>query len=243
MNEDALRLFASLPQQGPGSSADSLAMLKLVQDQLPSAPVVADFGCGTGRLTLLLASHLPDARITAVDAAEIFISELQQTLEERGLTDRVTAVVGEMKTPDMEPGSLDLIWSEGAVYAVGFGAALKAWRPVLKPGGFCIVSECEWLNGDRSAAVSAYWAENYPQMGDRSTNSWTAEDAGFEVVATHTLSNEGWQAYYDGIEAALNSEAGQELGPEFAAVLRQELTIWQASGGSYGYGFYVLRAR
>ena len=41
--------------------------------------------------------------------------------------------------------SLDLIWSEGAIYNMGFGKGIEAWRPFLRSGGVLAVSEITWL--------------------------------------------------------------------------------------------------
>ncbi|MGE5484827.1 MAG: hypothetical protein ACM3X4_07420 [Ignavibacteriales bacterium] len=39
------------------------------------------------------------------------------------------------------PESFDLIWSEGAIYIMGFGNGLTAWKPLLRRGGYVVVSE------------------------------------------------------------------------------------------------------
>ena len=36
---------------------------------------------------------------------------------------------------------LDLIWSEGAIYNIGFERGLKEWKEFLKPGGYVAISE------------------------------------------------------------------------------------------------------
>ena len=52
---------------------------------------------------------------------------------------------GDMRQLDFEPASFDLIWCEGAAYIMGVEAALRAWRPLLKPGGRLALSEAAWL--------------------------------------------------------------------------------------------------
>ena len=38
-------------------------------------------------------------------------------------------------------GSFDLIWSEGAIYNVGFRRGLELWRPLLRPRGCHAVTD------------------------------------------------------------------------------------------------------
>lgn len=242
MDDVIFRLFASLAQQGPGSPEDSMAVLQLIRSALPPAPQIADFGCGTGRSSLALAKALPDAGITAIDAVPVFVLKLQQTLEKTGLASNIRPLAGEMLASGIQPAGLDLVWSEGAAYAVGFETALRAWKPLLRTGGFAVVSECEWLSKQRSPDAVAFWRASYPQMGDCQSNTIIAENAGFQVMATHVLSDRGWQLYYDALGEALQGKDGQRAAPEFVRGVEAEIALWQACRGSYGYRFYVLRA-
>jgi serine/threonine-protein kinase HipA len=231
--------YAALPQQGPGRDSETLAVLRRIADQLPPKPLVADLGCGTGRTTLALAEVLPSAQITAVDFSEIFCRHLRDELAARGLTERVHVEVADMAVPPIAPDSLDLIWSEGAAYSIGFENALKVWRPLLKADGLAVISECTWLSGSPPAEIAEFWAAAYPAMGTREENVARAIGAGYEVVKTRTLSLAGWSAYYDPITKAAGKAA--HLGPAFIAELEREMAIFAASAGSYGYVFYVLK--
>ena len=69
-----------------------------------------------------------------------------------------------MRQLEFAPGSFDLIWSEGAIYNIGFRAGLEAWRPLLVKGGCMAVSEATWLTEDRPAEARAFWQEGYPAL-------------------------------------------------------------------------------
>jgi hypothetical protein len=43
---------------------------------------------------------------------------------------------------ELPPGSVDLLWSEGAIYLLGFEDGLRRFRPCLAPGGLAAVTEC-----------------------------------------------------------------------------------------------------
>jgi len=44
---------------------------------------------------------------------------------------------------------LDLLWSEGAIYNIGFERGVSEWRRFLKPGGTIAVSEASWFTPTR----------------------------------------------------------------------------------------------
>ena len=110
-------VYEALPRQGPGSRACAAQALALCGPQ-PPRPQVLDLGCGSGAQTLHLA-ELTDARVLAIDNHAPFVTTLQGQLGPRGLAGRVTALVGDMAAPPVGPGTVDLIWSEGAAYFLG----------------------------------------------------------------------------------------------------------------------------
>ena len=126
-------LFSGLPRQGPGDADSTLRALALVPGVGPRTRVL-DVGCGTGLHTRVLAQGSP-ARIVAVDNHPPFVEELNRHAQALGLADRLEARVGDMRQLDFAPGSFDLVWSEGAIYVMGFEAGLRGWRPLLAPGG------------------------------------------------------------------------------------------------------------
>lgn len=243
MDNAILRLFSKLSLQGPGTDSETVRVLRSVASDLPAKPIIADFGCGTGRSSLALAEALKAATITAVDTASVFIDVLRTRVQVLGLDSRVRPLVGNMLSPPIAPGTLDLVWSEGAAYAVGLAAALQVWQPLLHDEGRCVVSECEWLSDDRPPSVAAFWRENYPDMGDRDENTRRAQAAGFEVLVTHVLSDEGWDAYYGALTSALATMPAGKVPPWFASGIAREIEIRQLAPHCFGYVFYVLQPR
>ena len=148
-----------------------------------------------------------------------------------------------MAAPPIAPRSLDLLWSEGAAYNIGFANALRLWRPLLAPNGIAVLSECTWLSDDRPADVAAFWHAAYPVMGTITENIERAEHAGYNVLDTHTLPAEAWDDYYAPIFQAVEAGNAAHLDPAFTAELAQERAIWRASRGSYGYVFYSAKPK
>ncbi|MCA1755725.1 MAG: class I SAM-dependent methyltransferase, partial [Spirochaeta sp.] len=102
-------VYGSLPRQGPGNRASAVKALAMC-GQLPAPAAVLDLGCGVGGQTLQLA-ELVSGHITALDSHAPAIESLKQSVAERGLTERVSAVVGDMAHPGQKQESFDLIWS------------------------------------------------------------------------------------------------------------------------------------
>jgi len=122
------------PRQGPGSDAETLRALELTRLDRAAGLRVADIGCGTGASTLVLARQLLAAEIVAVDLSPVFLEVLAERAREAGLAGRIETMVGSMDSLPFAAESLDLIWSEGAIYNMGFAAGLASWRSFLRPG-------------------------------------------------------------------------------------------------------------
>lgn len=236
-----LAFFAQLPRQSPGSAEQTAAALSHLPD-LPSGARVADLACGTGAASLVLAERL-NATVLALDQAPEFLERLTADAAARGLSDRVEAVVGDMADPPIAPGSLDLLWCEGAAYILGFDAALARWRDLLKPTGFAVVSECSWLVPNPGIKARTFWYSAYPAMRTVVENMERAEGVGgYELLSTHTLPPACWAAYADSMERALSdlSAHGETLDPEFARSLRKEIELFRDTGEEFSYVYYVL---
>jgi SAM-dependent methyltransferase len=238
-----IRLHETLPRQGPG---DPAALDRLIARLAPSPrPAVADFGCGTGATARRLAEAL-DADVLALDAVPAFVARLEAGLAARPLrAGRVRAVVGDMAAPPAAPGSIDLIVSEGAAYAIGFGAALAAWRPLVRVGGGLVVSECVWWGRDRPAEAAAFWAAGYPAMGTAADALAAAERAGWRLIAAERLSPAAWAESYYGPLArrcdALAPEAAGDLA--LAAAIdeaRAEMALFDRFSDAWGYLLLAL---
>ena len=154
-------LFSGLPRQGPGDADSTLRALALVPGVGPRTRVL-DVGCGTGLHTRVLAQGSP-ARIVAVDNHPPFVEELNRQARALGLAERLEAHVGDMRQLDFAPGSFDLVWSEGAIYVIGFEAGLREWRPLLAPGGHLAVTEVCWMRPDPPPAVRGLLGGGVPR--------------------------------------------------------------------------------
>ena len=103
---------------------------------------------------------------------------------------------------------IDLLWSEGAAYNIGFANALRIWSHAIRPGGFVVVSELAWLRDRVADAEREFFSAAYPDMRQARQNLSLAESAGYDVLDTHTLPREAWiEGYYDVLETRANALA------------------------------------
>ena len=182
------RLHAGLPRQAPGSDATTEHLLEMAQP-LPAQPDVLDVGCGPGRSVLVLAHELPGARVMAVDTHQPFLDELDAAAVAGGCADRIVTLRAQMQHLPFDECSFDLVWSEGAVYVMGFATGLRAWRPLVRPAGLVVVTEATWFTDAPSARARSFWADAYPAMTDVTTNERIAAQAGYQVIGTHRLAD------------------------------------------------------
>ena len=115
--------FASIERQGPGSPEITLKALGFI-DNLTEKSRIADLGCGTGGQTMTLAQNAP-GQITGLDLFPYFIDLFNRNARQLNLQDRVKGVVGSMDDLPFQKEELDLIWSEGAIYNIGFERGLN----------------------------------------------------------------------------------------------------------------------
>lgn len=234
-----------MPREGPGDRASVEQALRLA-GVLPARPDVLDLACGPGGQTLDLVELLPGARITALDAYEPFLRQLEARARAADVLDRIEILHGDMGALPFATASFDLIWCEGAAYIIGFERALADWRPLLRPGGVLALTEPVWLADNPPEPVRACWAE-YPAMEDVASARRRAVEAGYEVVGDFVLSDAAWQTHYYGplaqrLEAATARLAGIPVAEAVLAEIRDEIDVRRRWPETYGYLFLVLRA-
>ena len=103
-------------------------------------PNILDVGCGTGIPTIELAK-LSKGHITGIDIDENSLNILKRRIEDLGLKNQISVIKESITTMDFPKDSFDIIWSEGAVFVIGFENSIKKWRFYLKPKGFLVIHD------------------------------------------------------------------------------------------------------
>ena len=78
---------------------------------------------------------------------------------------------------------LDLIWSEGAIYNIGFERGMNEWNKFLKKNGFIAVTEASWFTPERPSEIDDFWMANYPEIDTIPRKIAQMEKAGYIPTA------------------------------------------------------------
>jgi len=234
--------FEAMPRQGPGSPQITAALYDRIAPQLPTKPKAADMGCGTGAAGLVLLEK--GAKVIGVDVHLPFLESFQATAQEKGLAENLETFATGMTETGLPDASLDLIWSEGAVYIVGFDVALAEFKRLLKPGGIAVISECTWLQEAPPKEPTDFWAKNYPEMRTQADNIAAIEAAGWQCLHTETLPAQTWEENFYGPMEELSKTINHATAPDLAAIAEEqtaEAGLFRRYNEFYGYVFYVIR--
>lgn len=235
----------SQERQGPGSKEDTLRALSFTNLHASTDLKIADIGCGTGGQTLTLAEHL-DGHFYAVDLFPAFLQPLQDNVEKLGIADRISCIEASMDALPFKKNELDLIWSEGAIYSMGFEKGIQYWKDFLKNGGFLAVSEITWLTQTRPKPLQDFWQAAYPEIATASTKINQLEQNGYNLAGYFILSPDSWiKNYFEPLEAQMenflernrHSEAAQKVVREQV----EEIELYKTYQEYFSYGFYVAR--
>lgn len=249
MDELHIRLTIDLHRsnfrQGPGGKVETKQALMLAGLDKSSPLKIADIGCGTGASTLQLAKEL-DADITAVDCLPEFLEELQIRAKEQGVVDKITTLSYSMDALPFADEEFDVIWSEGAIYNMGFEAGILAWKRFLKPGGILIVSEITWLTADRPAELQSYWDAEYPQVDVASVKIGILERHGYIPKGYFYLPKSCWiDNYYrpmqDGFVDFLERNGRHDQAKEIIECEKAEIALYEKYWEYYSYGVYIAK--
>jgi serine/threonine-protein kinase HipA len=238
-------LYEDMPRQGPGSEVATRRALDLLP-ALPPHPLIADMGCGSGAASLVLAAA--GGTVIGIDIHPPFLARLRADAAAAGLDGKVLAVAADMAAPPLAEGSLDLIWSEGAIYQIGFANGLARWRELLKPGGLIAATEATWLTDAPPEALRAFWATAYPAMAGIAANEATLRAAGFRVLDRFVLSADCWtESYYAPLARAIAAFRARHPGDAQATAVAEEaeseIDLYRRHGDAYGYVFYLAQRR
>lgn len=249
MDDSQLKLLVDLHsanlRQGPGGGAETRKALMLAGLDRSRPLKIADIGCGTGASTIQLAKEL-DAEITAVDFLPEFLRELQARAREHGVAEKITTLSCSMDALPFVDEEFDVIWSEGAIYNMGFEAGVSAWGRFLKSGGKLIVSEITWLTAERPAELQAYWEAGYPGIDVASAKIGILERHGYSPEGYFCLPASCWlDNYYhpiqSGLDAFLERNGGSTEAREVVECEKAEMALYEKHRDHYSYGFYIAR--
>ncbi len=238
-------LFENIPRQGPGSKKTTERAFNFLKEYLPENPEILDIGCGCGMQTKELVS-LTKGNIVAFDNHSPFLEKIDRWAKENNLSDRLRTVNGDMKKLDFPENYFDLIWSEGAVYIMGFDEGLKSWGRYLKQGGVMAVSHISWIKENPPTEIEKYWQKEYPEIADDKAYRKTIEKNGYELLGSFVLPKSDWMENLYGplgkkVEEFRITYKDREGAAELFDAIDGEIEMYEKYGDWYGYIFYIMR--
>lgn len=238
-------LFEELPRQGPGLDESTVRACSCIPSSLKVRKIL-DIGCGSGMQTLALAKYFPDSQITASDIHQPFLDELRKRAKIAGLDERISTHRASMDNLPFKEKSFDIIWAEGSAFIIGVSSALRYWKKFLKTEGFLVFSECTWFTDFPSKECREFFDTACPDMPGESDIEEMIRSAGFTLIKTFRLPDEGWwNHYYSPLTAriALLKEkyASNHDALEIIQGMEKEMEIHRKYSKEYGYSFFIIK--
>lgn len=232
-------------RQGPGGRTETELAIYLAGLDFQTPYTIADIGCGTGASSLVLAELL-NANITAVDFLQEFLDVLDERASDAEVNDKISTTCASMDALPFDENQFDVLWSEGAIYNIGFAKGVKDWRQYLKPGGVLVASEITWTTDERPQALEDYWEEAYPEIDTASNKIKILERSGYQVLGYFVLPESSWRDNYyaplsRSYEAFLERHSNSEIAQNLIAADREEVAMYEKYKNYYSYGVYVAR--
>lgn len=232
-------------RQGPGRDAETEQALNLAMVDRTAPLKVADIGCGTGASAVLLA-RLLNAHITAVDLFQDFLDVLKERAESSEVSDRISAHACSMEHLPFAAEEFDIIWSEGAIYNIGYTQGVAEWKRFLKAGGLLVVSEITWLTDSRPAELQQHWDGEYSEVDVASAKIRILEKSGYSPVGYFVLPEQCWlEEYYQPMqsrfEGFLHRNGNSEEARRIISAEQREIALYEKYKAYIGYGVYVAR--
>lgn len=238
-----IELYGTLPRAGPGDNASTRKSFAIME-HLPREPRILDIGCGPGMQTVELL-RLSGGTVVALDLLPRMIARVREAAEGAGFADRLETVQADMNDMVFQPAGFDVIWSEGAIYFIGFEKGLAKVKDLVKPGGYVAVSEAVWLRPDPPREAVEFW-EEYPEIDSVERKLEVVSRLGYESVGHFILPASSWtDSYYNPLAKRVSEYEQRWKGiPEAQDVLteaRAEISVFEKYSRYYSYAFFVMR--
>jgi 2-polyprenyl-3-methyl-5-hydroxy-6-metoxy-1,4-benzoquinol methylase len=137
--------FDNEPDHGLRDPAVKSAWTALLTTALPDPPAaVADLGCGTGSLSVLLAEA--GHHVHGLDASPLMLDEARRKAEQSRVA--LTLHLGDAAQPRLPAASFDVVLARHVLWALPDpAAALAHWIHLLRPDGRLVLIEGRWMTG------------------------------------------------------------------------------------------------
>jgi len=236
----------ALPRSGPGDNESTRRAFDIIP-HFQTPPIILDIGCGQGVQTIELAK-ISNGKIIALDNHQPFLDLLVDQAKKQKVEEKIVPKNISMLEMDFYEKTFDLIWSEGALYFMGFQNGLNRCHQLLKEKGYLAVTELVYTSPNPPAAVAEYFESEYPDIKRIEEKIEIIKGERFDLISNFTLPETAWlNNYYLPMELELPRLSEKYQGNKVAQAVfngfQSEADFYRKYSNFFGYEFFVMKKK
>jgi hypothetical protein len=191
-------------------------------------------------------ARISNGKVIALDNHQAFLDMLMEQAKRHRVDEKITPKNISMLDMDFEEKTFDIIWSEGALYIMGFQNGLKRCHQLLRNKGYLAVTELVYTVPDPPPQVVEYFEGEYPDIRNIGENIEAINEKGFSLISNFTLPESSWlNNYYLPIEKEIprliRKYRGNEVALSVFEGFRNEVDFYRKYSKFYSYEFFVMK--